>query len=336
MRIAGRLGGAVAVLAAIALCAALALTRPFADDPRFVNPVFRHDAPDPAVLRGRDGRWYAYTTQSVYGVELINLPVLRSDDLVRWERIGDALPIPPSWVTGDTWAPHVAHIGGRYVMYYSAGQRGTGTMAIGVATADAPEGPFTGLAEPLVTGPGFTAIDPFLLRWRGRPYLVWGSDGAPIRIQQLTDDGLSRVGAPRALLRPSGGDYERLIEGPWISRREPYWYLWYSGDACCGREANYAILVARGRSPLGPFTRRGEPVVEWNAEFFAPGHHSVVTDDRGDDWMLYHAMSQEDVSRGLFDVRYMLLDRIDWRDGWPVVDGGNGPTRRALPAPAAG
>src|SRR5207253_857143 len=49
------------------------------------NPVDAHDAPDPSVIRAADGFFYAYTTQSIYPSGVLNLPILRSPDLVHWQ-----------------------------------------------------------------------------------------------------------------------------------------------------------------------------------------------------------------------------------------------------------
>ena len=41
--------------------------------------------------------------------------------------------------------------------------------------------------------------------------------------------------------------YQRLVEGAWVHRRDGWYYLFYSGDNCCGPNAHYATLVARSR-----------------------------------------------------------------------------------------
>ena len=45
----------------------------------------------------------------------------RSTDLVHWSFVGEALPTRPAWIgDGDMWAPDVAYVGGRYLLYYTA------------------------------------------------------------------------------------------------------------------------------------------------------------------------------------------------------------------------
>jgi arabinan endo-1,5-alpha-L-arabinosidase len=303
----------------------------------YANPVMANDAPDPSVIRGDDGAFYAYTTQAYHDVEFTTVPILRSMDLVTWELVGDAFAgdARPSWIVpgsgnGDVWAPHIARIGGKYLLYYSASSASTLSFGIGVAVADSPTGPFTDVGQPLLTGPGFTTIDPFVLDDDGDLYLYWGSAHEPIWVQPLAPDGLSLAGERTSVLEPSRRPYESLIEGPWVVKQDGFYHLLYSGDACCGADPNYAVLDARATSPLGPFERDpGNPVLEANDRFNAPGHNAVVTDDAGRDWMVYHAMDREEGS----GLRFLMLDPIDWSSGWPVVNGGTGPATSSSAAP---
>ena len=84
----------------------------------YANPVLDRDFPDPAVIRASDGYYYAYATQTTFEGASLNIQVARSPDLVRWEHLGDALPVKPSWAsrTQDFWAPDVAEHGGRYYL----------------------------------------------------------------------------------------------------------------------------------------------------------------------------------------------------------------------------
>ena len=304
--------------------------------PAYRNPVFDNDAPDPSVIREPEGAYYAYVTQTYVGAEFANIPILRSTDLVEWELVGDAFPEEnPDWARrspGDMWAPHiVAWDDGTYRLYFSAGQRLVPEMAIGVASADALEGPFTDSGGPIVTGEGFTAIDPFVVTAPdGVDYLLWGSDSSPIMAQELSDDGLEVVGDPIEVLAPSSADYEGLIEGAWVTEHDGHYYLFYSGDACCGPDAHYAVMVARADHPLGPYTRNpANPVLAANGAFDAPGHNATIKGPDGQDWIVYHAMVREEGAT----FRFLFVDRIDWIDGWPVINGGAGPSGCSTDSP---
>ena len=53
--------------------------------------------------------------------------------------------------------------------------------------------------------------------------------------------------------------------------------------------------------------------------FFGPGHNSeIVTDNKGNDWILYHAYTKFTGDR----YRTLMLDKVEWKDGWPVINAG--------------
>lgn len=326
----------------------------------FSNPVLDSDFPDPAVLKAPDGFYYSYATQSGTGSDTRNIQVARSADLVRWELLADALPEKPAWAsrTQDFWAPHVHRDGGLYYLYYSAKPDAALTdeskgLCLAVATAARPEGPFRDSGRPLQCGPGFVNIDPMAYDdpATGKKLLYWGSGFGPIKVQELGPDrlGFAPGSAPVDLVHPvkseEASEYQRLIEGAWVIRRRGFYYLFYSGDNCCGPKAHYGVMVARSRSATGPFETlaaatgaRGSVILERKGKWVAPGHNSIVRDGRGRDWILYHAVDEaRPRSRPGDDIntrRVMLLDRIVWRDGWPRLEA-NGPAAGPQPSPAA-
>jgi arabinan endo-1,5-alpha-L-arabinosidase len=318
----------------------------------YANPVIDADFPDPAVLRAPDGEFYVYATQG--GEPVRNIQAARSADLVHWQQLPDALPVKPGWAsrTQDFWAPDVIRRGGTYYLYYSAkpdaaltdNRRG---LCLGVATASSPAGPFTDKGSPIQCGEGFVNIDPHAVDdpASGKAYLYWGSGFGPIKVQELAPDGLSFAAGSRpadlvATVKPDDPtEYRRLVEGAWVTRHGGFTYLFFSGDNCCGPKAHYAVMVARSRSPTGPFEVRPRPfylVLEGNAQWIAPGHNSIVTDDTGQDWILYHGVdARRPRTRATDEVntrRVMLLDRLVWKDGWPQI-AGKSPSSGPRPAP---
>jgi arabinan endo-1,5-alpha-L-arabinosidase len=305
----------------------------------YTNPVFDHDAPDPGVLRAPDGTYYAYTTQSIY-LDIVEIPILASRDLVHWRRVGDAFPEAPDWVVGgsagDMWAPHPLYWKGRYLLFYSGRRVTDGAMAIGVARSASPRGPFRDLGHPLLTRgkgqPTYTVIDPFVMADKGTLWLFWGSNDQPIRVARLNAAATGVVGAPKELVHPvpERGQYGGLVEGAWVLPHGDWYYLLYSVGDCCSENANYSVFVARSRAPDGPFRAcPSNPVLHGNRHFWAVGHNATARDDAGNDWLVYHARSHETVS----EDRVLMLDRIVWRAGWPTVAGGAGASWTAQPVP---
>ena len=77
-----------------------------------------------------------------------------------------------------------------------------------------------------------------------------------------------------------------------------------------------------------------------NAAWLAPGHNSVVTDAAGHDWLAYHAIDVRPASATRADTtqsyapRLLLLDRLEYQDGWPRVVPNNGtPSVGPVPGP---
>lgn len=112
----------------------------------YTNPVYEPIFADPSIVRAPDRTYYAYGTQDAspaWDCDDAAMPILRSDDLVDWEYVGDVFEEWPDWKDdGFLWAPDIARYKGRYYVYYSYSEWGDENPGIGVATATDPEGPF--------------------------------------------------------------------------------------------------------------------------------------------------------------------------------------------------
>ncbi len=123
-------------------------------------------------------------------------------------------------------------------MYYGAQPDGTeDVQCLGLAISDSPEGPFTDIGTPFYCGSSTSDIDPMVLDdpMTGKPYLYWGSGGI-IVVQELASDLLGFASGTEPTQLIVAGDYEYegtwedVVEGPWVTYREGYYYLFYSGD----------------------------------------------------------------------------------------------------------
>ncbi|GIM96192.1 family 43 glycosylhydrolase [Paractinoplanes toevensis] len=330
----------------------------------FVNPVsqsFADTYADPTVIRGQDGFWYAYATsdplRSGEGTAH-HIPISRSSDLVHWAYVGDALtgPAAPYVAPGASyWAPDVRYLDGRYVMYYAVTDTTVSPdgsdFAIGAAVAPTPAGPWTQQPAPVVAprpggGGGYlSTIDPAQLTAAdGTRYLYFGSYYGGISVVRLTADGLTAASPPTMVA------IDNKYEGAYVVRHGSYYYLFASSANCCaGPATGYSVSAGRSASPLGPFSDSrgisltasragGTTVVTQNGNrWIGAGHNGVVTDLAGQDWLVYHAIDRDrpylDQPYGI-NRRPMLLDRLDWIDGWPVARAGAGPSDSPQPAPA--
>jgi arabinan endo-1,5-alpha-L-arabinosidase len=73
-------------------------------------------------------------------------------------------------------------------------------------------------------------------------------------------------------------------------------------------------------------------------KWVGPGHNAVFQDFDGQWWTVYHAVDRFDsyfAGAIGFTKRPVLMDALDWVNGWPTVRGGNWASDDRQPAPAA-
>jgi arabinan endo-1,5-alpha-L-arabinosidase len=296
----------------------------------YSNPVVNYSLPDPTILKANDGYFYLYATEDIR-----NIPIHRSKDLINWELVGTAFTDntrPTFEPKGGLWAPDINYINGKYVLYYSMSVwGGEQTCGIGAAISDNPYGPFTDQGKLFRSNEiGVqNSIDQFYIEEESKKYLFWGSFRGIFAIE-LTDDGLFvKPGAEKQQI--AGTAYE----GVYIHKRNGFYYLFASIGSCCeGLKSTYTTVVGRSNNLFGPYNdKQGRSMMENNHEiliqkndkFVGTGHNSeIVTDNKGQDWILYHAVSVNN-PKG----RVLMLDQILWNNDWPIVQGGS-PSLRAI------
>ncbi|WP_436529219.1 family 43 glycosylhydrolase [Actinoplanes sp. HUAS TT8] len=324
----------------------------------YTNPVSTGTVdtfPDPTVIRGKDGSWYAYgTTNPIFNSrgetgEHI-LPILSSPDLVHWTYRADGITTKPSYWAASTraWAPDIRYLNGRYYLTYALSNGG-----VALLTGTTPLGPWTDhglLIKPSDSGCPTGTIDQALFTdTDGTNYLYWGSYDT-LCVQQLSADATARVGVVTQVGRG------RRAEGSFVVHRGGFYYLFFSDAGCCdGAFSGYTVKVGRSTSPRGPFvtpsgldlmaltSKDGIVLTSNGNRWVGPGHNAIATDLAGQDWLVYHAIPSGDPDFGPITgangatlnltKRPLLIDRLDWIDGWPVVRAGAGPSESAQAAP---
>jgi len=251
------------------------------------------EAADPElVVDGAD--IYLYSTNTFVFGNPLNLPV-RKLEFPEWKHYGDAMPELGSWAEeGNTWAPGVHEVDGRWVVYYTARVAGTtddpafpaGEQCIGVAVADEPSGPFVDsfdtpfvcqhdLGGSIDASP-FTDVD-------GSMWLTWKSDSnAPhiggvsqLHSQQLTADGLGLVGLPTVILVVDQSWEQPLIENPdFVRHSDGTLMLAYSAGWWAGR--SYSTGTALCTSPAGGCVKAGQWLTTTH-DLVGPGGASFLT-----------------------------------------------------------
>jgi len=294
--------------------------------------AFDHDAPDPDILRV-GSTYYVYTTAGGSG----NIPVLSSTDLQHWTRLGDALPVLPSWQKpGKTWAPGVVLLNGVYVMYYATERMGDNEECISEAQSFTPAGPFTDSSiQPLICQPDIGgSLDPQpFVDPSGAVYLYWKSNGGDnaqaipgtIWVAQLSEDGSAVVGDAVPILTQTQS-WESTVENPAMVYESGSYVLFYSGGLW--DSAGYGIGYAVCDGPTGPCTKPQQtPIVHSDAYRLGPGGASLVTDAGGNWWMAYAAWdgpaSQYSYAAG--DFRSLWIAPVTFSGSTPEVAAGETP-----------
>ncbi|MGA4506748.1 family 43 glycosylhydrolase [Propionibacteriaceae bacterium G1746] len=330
--------------------------------PTYTNDVsasFADTYADPAVIQGKDGWWYAYATADPLrsGGPSVVGHISRTRDWVTWDYVGPIFTSAnrPVYATpgAGLWAPDVRYIQGRYVMYFTVTDttlNAGGDYAIGVATADDPAGPWTPTDAPII-GPRhggdfnwYNTIDPSgFTDTEGNQYLYFGGYFGGTHVTRLTPDGLTAVGGTTQV-----GHWDRY-EGSYVVEHDGWYYMMASSANCCaGPATGYSVFSGRAKSPMGPFLDKdgrdmnasvtgGTQVVTQNGNrWVGAGHNAMLTDASGRDYLVYHALDKHNAwlnQPGGLNRRPMLIDPIDWVDGWPVVNAGAGPSEGPMPAP---
>lgn len=289
------------------------------------NPILPGDHPDPTIIHVGDTYWTASTS----GDWAPEFPLFRSTDLHRWTAVGAIFPQTPSWASGSFWAPELVNDRGHILVYYVGRKRG-GPLCVAVGTADRPEGPYIDHGPLVCQTDG--SIDPAMARdEKGHPFLLWKEDGnsiarpTPIWAQPLTDDLIHLTGTPTQLIVNDSATWEGgVIEAPYVMRHDGHFYLFYAGNACCGTACRYAEGAARADHLLGPWMKDpANPIIRPNSNWKCPGHGTAVETTSGEDYFIYHAYP---ATGTVYLGRESMLDRITWSDGWPIINGGGGPS----------
>jgi arabinan endo-1,5-alpha-L-arabinosidase len=295
------------------------------------------------VMAKEGKHYYVYSTGP-------GITFYSSSDMVHWKPEGRIFAGQPSWAKrvapgfdDHIWAPDIQRHNGKYYLYYAVSSFGKNTSGIGVttnATLD-PRSPNykwedQGIVVQSVPGRDlWNAIDPNVVEdEQGRGWMVFGSFWGGIKLVKL-DANWTRPAEPqewytiarreRPAFTPDDKAGPAEIEGPFIFKKNGWYYLFTSWGKCCrGKDSTYNVRVGRSHEVTGPYLDRdgkdlaeggGSLVIEGDKDWKALGHNSAYTFD-GKDYMVLHAYETAD--RYLQKLKILP---IKWdQGGWPVVD----------------
>jgi len=319
---------------------------------------------DPYVIRGDDGKFYMYCTQTETYTDDNALvptfkrgPVFVSDNCVDWTYTADVFAnYVPDWGHKDAgvWAPTVVKVGDYYNYYYSysGGNYDNPEIGIGVARSKTPYGPWTHYGKLFDSGEigVVNSIDPHVLHDGGKLYMVFGSYGGLITLVELEADGLALKGGleyqkENKVALAGYETYEmNNYEASIILKRNGKYYLFLStGTTLSGTESTYHVVVATADSITGPYKdssgrnmfgpNRGDYVITPSMSgAMGVGHMCLIEDDAGEIWMMYHGYDTQATSNKNWRVLY--IDKLLWdENGLPSVDDKHASNHEQKPGP---
>ena len=307
----------------------VALTVNFLNQNDITNPVIPgQNLPDPGAIL-YEGLYYVVNTA---GSPTEKFPIHSSADLQNWNFEGYAFVenALPSWssASSDFWAPEIHIISGQFRLIFTSRETSSGILCVGIGKADKITGPYKDIGAPVIKNTTTGSIDASVLTLLNSVYyLIWKDDGNGnnpqiptwIKAQRLNSDGSAVTGEIFYLLRNTLAWEADVTEGPWIVFRNNYYYLFYSGHGYC--DPSYAVGVARSLSPLGPYEKKGDPILKTNSAWSGPGHCSVVKESDSDNWhMIYHSWYAGKECGN--NIRVLMVDSVYWdSNGWPYMNG---------------
>ena len=317
------------------------------------NPILKGFNPDPSICKVGEDYYIATSTFEWFpGVQ-----IHRSRDLKHWklasrplDRVSQ-LNMRGNPDSGGVWAPQLSWHAGKFWLIYSDMKVVHGAFKEGrnfLATCDTIDGEWS---DPVyLNASGF---DPSLFHDEdGRRYLVnmfWNPrvdehSFHGIVLQEFSDEQGRLVGEPKIIFK---GSEFRVTEAPHLYKIDGYYYLLTAEG---GTGYGHMATIARSKNIDGPYEIHPEnPLI--TSRFYPEnplqkaGHASMVQ-AHDDEWYLVFLMGRpidgdksykdkygqyaekENLNRGYCPLgRETSIARVEWRDGWPHVSGGNQPSQ---------
>jgi beta-xylosidase len=214
---------------------------------------------------------YVYTGHDEDGADFFWMQewrVYSTQDMVNWQDHGSPLALESfSWADDRAWASQTIERDGKFYWYICAHSKLSNGMAIGVAVADSPTGPFRdAIGKPLFENGSWDHIDPtVMIDDDGQAWLMWGNPQCyylKLNRDMISYSGeLGRLdmteeafGGPMMKDREKGKKYrDSYVEGPWLMKRSLT-----PNPSPKGEGSKYSKRQKQGKELTTPLsTRRG-------------------------------------------------------------------------------
>lgn len=305
------------------------------------NPILKGFNPDPSICRVGEDYYIAVSTFEWFP----GVVIYHSKDLKNWRQVSRPLnnvkylDMKGNPDGGGVWAPQLSYSEGKFWLIYSDVKVVSGPwkdVTNYLITSETIDGDWS---DPIFMNQ--SGFDPSLFHDEdGRKWftnMIWDSrvgthEFAGIAFQEYDPEQEKLVGEIKNIFE---GTNVKLVEAPHIYKIDGYYYLFTAEG---GTLFHHQETVARSKNIDGPYeVHPDNPLI---SAFSHPeinlqraGHGSMVETHTGE-WYFVHLTSRplENELMSILDDRgYSPLGRetaiqkIEWKNGWPYIVGGNYP-----------
>ncbi len=295
----------------------------------YTNPILPGFFPDPSIVRvGED--YYLVNSTFQYFPGII---ISHSRDLVHWEQIGyvftDSKDLDLSGFRDGcgVWAPDISYHDGEFYIFYClvelSRDRKVNVRGNYMVKSKSIHGPWSKPAQLTDEGndPSHFVDDD------GTHYMLYAAGtpkGTATKLVKLSPDCTKVTEGPYWM---SWGPERGHPEGPHLFKKDGYYY--HHMAAGSGWYEGHHQVIARSTNIYGPYEPSPHNPFIAQLDKTSPiqhqGHAKLVQTPKGDWWAVYLCQRRTQGKSQL--GRETGLDKVDWLpDGWPVLNGGRGPS----------
>ena len=298
----------------------------------FSNPVLKGFYPDPSICKVNNEFYMINSTFAYFP----GIPIFKSDDLVNWKQIGNALDRPEQLnldglgVSRGIFAATISHHKGVFYII-STLIDGKGNFIIHS------KNPSKSWSNP-VWLPKVSGIDPSLFfDENGKSYVIYNSEPAnnkpaydghrTIKILELNTETLQTIDEPKIIIDKGAKPEEQpiWIEGPHIYKRNGFYYLMAAEG---GTSDQHSEVIFRSKTILGDYkSYENNPILTQKNlsdnrknPITSTGHADLIEDNFGNWWGVFLGCRPYDNQNHFNTGRETFMAPVKWVNDWPIFD----------------
>ena len=300
------------------------------------NEVWISQRADPYVYRHTDGTYYFTASVPDYdGIILRKADKLsgltEAKEVYIWKKHSSGI------MSEHIWAPELHYLDGKWYVYFAASDVDDVWALRPYVLECADEDPIAGswVEKGMIRhaeGDEFSfqafSLDATVFESKGRRYYVWAEKVGVGR--QISNLYIAEMETPcklktvQVLLTTPDYEWERVgfwvNEGPAVLMRGRKIFMTYSASET-GSSYCMGMLTADENTDLldpGSWKKERYPVLSSDVKkgIYGPGHNSFTKDENGNDIMIYHARTEEEITGNpLYNPnRHAMLMKVTWSD----------------------